>query len=445
MENLSNHYVSYQEFKQVLDSEMTRVAAGFVRIGFLLNYAQETNIINEGGYENINDFAKAEYNIDTTQVSRFVNIYKRFGVPGEPRLQDQYINHGVAKLGIMLTLPNFLNQEITEGYSKSEINTLKHEYEAEQQVSDIEVTIEHSEMKDSIQYSLPQILSKAVYQLIHDEPLLYARIYECIEIDDVKKILAPMGENSYIVRIKGIGRLTIFLKNTEISIINLREGSKENYSWQQLFDAFKEHFARGWDAKDSWSNVFQEPWPEEKKEKTTKASDKSIEKAEKTDKNNVAKPKKASKVNVVAPKPKPAPKAEESAKEPEEQLPGQDSIFNHPEYLPDDMDEKEVLTGEVEDIQPEGKIEVSTLTDSEVANPDNDNEQQASESMKVEYLAPVQDVGTEHAISGLKNTIKASLHAMHDLVEKDDWSMVISKATNIVHRAKKIQELEGKN
>lgn len=442
MEQLSNYRASYQEFKQTLDEEMNRVAEGFVRIGYLLNYAAETNIINEGGYDNVNDFAKAEYNIDATQVSRFVNIYKRFGIPGEPRLQDQYSNHGVAKLGIMLTLPDFLNEEITEGYSKSEINAIKHEYEAEQQVSDIEVAIERAEMKESVQYTLPQMLTKAVYQLIHDEPALYARLYDCIELDDVKEILAPMGENSYIVRIKGIGRLTIFLKNTEISLINLREGSREDYSWQQLYDAFKEYFAMGTDAKDSWSNVFQEPWPEEKKEEAIKVADNPAEKATKPDKNNVAKPKKESKVKVIEPRKELVTKshelehnaAVEQAKESgelDEQLPGQDSILNHPEYLPEDMQEKEVLTGEVEDIE-------------KPANTDIDNVQQAHEGMKVEHFAPVQQ-DTEEVIRGLKANIRAALHVAIDKCDKEDWSTVYVKATDVVLKAKKIMELEEKN
>lgn len=434
MEQLSNYRASYQEFKQTLDEEMNRVAEGFVRIGYLLSFAAETNIINEGGYDNVNDFAKAEYNIDATQVSRFVNIYKRFGIPGEPRLQDQYSNHGVAKLGIMLTLPDFLNEEITEGYSKSEINAIKHEYEAEQQVSDIEVAIEHAEMKESVQYSLPQMLTKAVYQLIHDEPALYKRLYDCIELDDMKEILAPMGENSYIVRIKGIGRLTLFLKNTGVNLINLRDGSKEDYSWQKLFDAFKEYFAMGADAKDSWSNVFQEPYPEEQKVESVKASDKSIEKAAKHDKNNVTKQKKESKVKVVEHKEKKEEKpTEELAKEPEEQLPGQDNIMNHPEYLPDDMkeDKQEVLTGEVEDIE-------------NPVNTDKDNVQQAHEGMKVEHFAPVQQ-DTEEVIRGLKANIRAALHVAIDKCDKEDWSTVYVKATDVVLKAKKLMELEGKN
>ena len=163
MEKLTNYRASYQEFKQALDAEMHKVAEGFVKIGFLLNFAAETNILEEGGYANVNDFAKAEYNIDPTQVSRFVNIYKRFGVHGEPRLKDQYSNHGVAKLGIMLTLPDYINEEIAESYSKSEITAMKHEIEEEAKISDIEVMCEE---KSTLQQLLPEGLKQLVMQFV---------------------------------------------------------------------------------------------------------------------------------------------------------------------------------------------------------------------------------------------------------------------------------------
>ena len=424
-------YSNYQQFKQALDYEMQKTVEGFVKIGYLLSYASETNIVEQGGYANVNEFAKAEYNIDATQVSRFVNIYNRFGVPGEARLQDQYANHGVAKLGIMLTLPNAVNKEISENYSKSEITAIKREIEAEQKISDIEVEIERKEMEDSIQYSLPEGLKQAVYQLIHDEPKLYLRIFNCIELDDLKEILAPMGEASYIVRIKGVGRLSIFLKaESNIALINLRENTKVIYEWHQLFDVLKEYFAMGEDAKSSWSNVFWEPYPEEKHEEPKQKESKN-DTAPHKDNVEKPKPKKEMRVKVVEPKKEEKIPSQETEKEVEEQLPGQKSIVDYPEYLPDSMkeDKPEVIKGEVV----------------EVENSDNDNVQQDSEGMKVEYIAPVQNNDKASTIRGYKAGIKAALAIAQDKCEQGDWSSVIAKATDIVWRAKKIQELEAKN
>lgn len=444
MEILPRQYVTYQEFKQALDSEMTRVAVGFVRIGFMLNYAEKTGIIKEGGYENIADFVKAEYEIDETQISRFARIYSRFGVPGEPRLKDQYMNHGVAKLGVMLTLPDVLNEEIGSGYSRSEINVIKHEYEEEQKVTPVELEIEKQEMEGTVQYLLPEGLEQTACQLFHDEPGLYVKLYSSAGVDDLKEILVPAGEQCYFVRIKGVGRMSVFMKSDAgITVMNMREVErKQQFEWQQLFGLLKEWFAKGGNAEESWSSVFQEPFP--KKEEPAK------EDPVNSDKSNVQqlKPKKEPKVKVVAPRPKKKPKAEpkveEPAKEQEEQLPGQINIMDCSEYLPESMkaDKPEVLTGEVLSADDAAKGVAEGMEKAE--EPHNDNVQQDSGGMKVEYIAPVQN-DNKNIIRGYKAGIRQALKQALDECDKDDWTAVIAKATSIVWRAKKIQELEEKN
>ena len=352
-------YSNYQQFKQELDTEMTRTAEGFVRIGYMLAYAAETNIINEGGYETVNDFAKAEYGIDATQVSRFVNIYRRFGVHGEPRLQDKYMSHGVAKLGIMLTLPDAVNEEISDTYSKAEINELKKIVDEEKQISDIEVLCEE---KDKLQELLPEGFKRLVMQYVKDYPEEYVKIYDAITLDDLKEIMAPSGESMHKVRIPGKGAYMIFAKADEyITATSLRTQEKENYGWEQFFEELKEYFVMGADAKDSWSNIFKEPYPETEPEKEDS------QKGEKPDKHNVqqAKPRKESKVKIPAPKAKkeePEP-VEETEKEAEEQLQGQMNVTDFPDYLPDSMKEErqEVLTGEVVDVEDVVKDEKNNM------------------------------------------------------------------------------------
>lgn len=415
-------YNNYSEFKQALDKEMLGVAEGFVKIGYLLRMAQETNVLAESGYSNVNEFAKAEYNIDATQVSRFIRIHERFGVPGEMRLQDRYASHGVAKLGIMLTLPDEINEEISSTYSKTEINQIKAEIEAEQKISDLEVMMEE---KDPVQQSLPEGLKKAVYQLIHDFPGDYERMYKALTIDELKDALAPSGEATYTIRIPGTGKLMIFAKAGEnIVITNVRSMAKESYEWQQLFDAMKEYAAMGSSAKESWENTFNETYPlAEKPKEEPKPAVKEQQKA-------APKPaKKESKVKVPE-KPKSVPKSAESVPKsaesvpkpvetvpkPEEQLPGQDNIMNHPEYLPEEMKE-EVLTGEVEDVVEETQ------------EADKHNVQQSEE------IAPVQENKT---VRGYKAAISTSIKRLEVLFEKKDWKSLEIEAEKIAWRAKQI-------
>ena len=69
---------SYKEYKAELDGVLQRTAEGFVQIGYLLKVARDTNILEESGYKSVAEFAEAEYNLNKTQVSRFISINDKF-------------------------------------------------------------------------------------------------------------------------------------------------------------------------------------------------------------------------------------------------------------------------------------------------------------------------------------------------------------------------------
>ena len=73
---------SYQEYKEELKTELNRTVESFVRIGYLLKVARDTDILKQSEYDNVVDFAKAEYGIDKTQVSRFIHINDKFSEGG---------------------------------------------------------------------------------------------------------------------------------------------------------------------------------------------------------------------------------------------------------------------------------------------------------------------------------------------------------------------------
>ncbi len=390
-------YSNYRDFKQALDNEMYGAVESFVKIGYLLQYAEETNIISEGGYNTVNEFARAEYGIDATQVSRFINIHKRFGIPGEPRLQERYQSHGVAKLGIMLTLPDSINEEISSEYSKADIKVIQEEVKAEQQVSDLEVMMEK---KDSVQQSLSEPLRQVVYQLIHDYPAEYELMYKTYAPEELCEALTPNGETSYTIRIPGTGKLMVFMKVEQIVVINIRTNEKENYEWKQFFEILQEYVQMGPTAIESWENVFNEKSPLAVKPKQEeKPENNNVQQSSKPEPKK--EPKKESKVKVATPKPA---KKEEPVKAPVE---------------PVEEESQEALTGEVEDI---------------VAEDDNtvDNNVQKSS----EEIAPVQENST---IKGYKAAVHGSINRLEKLFNEEKWDDLIVEAEKIAWRAKQIK------
>lgn len=131
LEELKN----YSEYKAALDEQIKESAEGFVKIGYLLKLAKDTDILKDSQYSNVIEFAKAEYGIDKTMVSRFISINDRFSENGNsPMLRTTYQGFGYAKLAIMLQLPDTLNEELTPEYSKREIQTLKEEMDKEKTI-----------------------------------------------------------------------------------------------------------------------------------------------------------------------------------------------------------------------------------------------------------------------------------------------------------------------
>ena len=97
---------SYTQYKSELDKQLKETAEGFVRIGYLLKLARDTDILSGSGYANVNEFAKAEYNLDKSMVSRFIHINDKFAEGGcSQQLKEQYRGFGYTKLAIMLQLP----------------------------------------------------------------------------------------------------------------------------------------------------------------------------------------------------------------------------------------------------------------------------------------------------------------------------------------------------
>lgn len=325
--DLNNQFTSYEDYKAAVDTEMSRAAESFVRIGYLLKLARDTDILKESGYANVNEFAEAAYHLDKSQVSRFININDEFAENGySDRLKEHYRGYGYAKLALMLTLPEEIREEIPQSYSKSEIRTLQEEYKEEQKVSDIEVMLEGE--KES-QEELP-LIGKVMDQLFHDHPELSALSkINVFEKKQYYEMLAPGGEITYTVRIQGVGRLALIIKGeeTDLLLMNMRSMEKECVTWDELMAAVRRVFCDRTEdetAKEWWEKHYGEPYPV----KEEKVAPVQPQKLEKPQKDSVRKPSKV----VTPPKKKepeevktdPVTKTEESVIKPEKIVPKQE-------------------------------------------------------------------------------------------------------------------------
>lgn len=296
----------YEEYRAELGAELASASESFVRIGYLLKVARDTDILKYSEHTTYVDFAKAEFGLEKTQVSRFIRINDRFSEGGNSmELKEEYKGFGTRKLGVMLTLPEEITEELSPEYTVEDIETIQKEVKEEQKITPLEDYIEkvENENNPSTKIAKDDILSGALYEIGKNYPETLKDLFD----KDIKEALSPIADQMYIVRIPGIGKLMIICKETEIHIINARTNEKAVRTWSEVSDAWQQLESDGEfcsTAEEFYEKLYGEPFP--KKEEVAPVQ---LEKKEQ-------KPNKPDSKKVKTPaKPKAEPKAEEAPME----------------------------------------------------------------------------------------------------------------------------------
>jgi hypothetical protein len=394
---LMEYTKTYQEYKQELDAVLTRTAEDFVQIGYLLKVARDTNILAESGYATVTDFAKAEYGIDKTQVSRFISINDRFSEDGySDHLLTSYKGFGYAKLTLMLQIPDEINEVLPPTLSKAEIQDIKDEVDAESKVTDIEVEIEKAEAAAVTDWSIlpPEgsPLKRNLWQLGKEQENLFRKLWEICNKGQyprsasIMDALIPQGDAVYTVRIPGERRTQIIINSDGATVINLKTLERSKYIPQDICYEVEELLNGGSSPEEQYKMLYCENMtPEEpevapvqpdetpKEKKPEKRKESRVTKAN-TEKKKPKEPeKKPEQMTIPGAAPDPAPEEPQTQVNDsssgkvdqdnqnadtmgsQEQVPGQTDIENDfPQYCPDTEDQRSAylqsLRGAVENL-----------------------------------------------------------------------------------------------
>lgn len=268
-------FKSFEEYEEAFDQQWqqnTQKAAelveGFMKTGYLLKKARDTDILKDTEYTDYLDFAKKKYDIGKDVVSRYININNTFSEGGNSmRLKEKYRGFGYAKLALMLTMPEEIREEITAEYSKSEIQTIKEEVEEEKKVTDLEVMIER-EPELTKGYS---IFAKAVLKLFEINVELYREVHKAFHAGgnverNVYEAMAPADEKMYIVRVQGVGKLIMRISKGMVSVRNTRDaGEHVNIEWERAVSEIQEYcidIERDLTAEENWQVLYGREFPE---------------------------------------------------------------------------------------------------------------------------------------------------------------------------------------
>ncbi len=316
---LTETYSCFKDYKETFDTVLKRTADDFVKIGYLLKYARDTEILAESGYDSLTDFAKAEYGLDKTQVSRFISINDRFSKGGYgSTLEDKYEGFGYAKLSIMLTLPEEITEELTPDMTKSEINDIKKEIDTELQKSDMEVILEENAERPSDEATE---VSLVIREFVKANPRLYGKLHKVFVSGDAVQlinVLAPNGKDIYFARVPGLGKYSVIAEDG-LTIISLRTNEKSSVCWKEAENELAKWFYVDRSAAESWKALTFSELPGEETTKTDIKPQKTAENDEKQQKTEEKQKKTAvSESKTVKTEPKPKEKKPSRIHKPEQ-------------------------------------------------------------------------------------------------------------------------------
>ena len=168
--------------KQSIEDDLRSLSEGFVRVGYKLRQVRDQELYKHDGYETIAEWARAEYGLNASTVSRFIAINQKYSVDGySDRLRPEFGKLGQSKLAEMLTLPDSDLQMVEPAMSREGIRELKQFNKAapDRGVADDLYELIEQFWKDNL--DLKEELIKA----------------GGLDVDEAKEMVNPSGNRTY--------------------------------------------------------------------------------------------------------------------------------------------------------------------------------------------------------------------------------------------------------
>lgn len=426
MEYIQLSMDDYIQSKNEIKQELGGIVKSFVRIGWQLTRIDKSQAFKHDGYNTIAEFAKAEYGMNPSGVSRFMKVYEKYSVPGDtPELQEQYREFKFNNLVEMLQLPEEDQQIFRPEDKREDIRELK-DFNKENESNPMNLLDWKSAQstEDKLHATIQEFFREKTGIL---NALYSSEAYQSGNIKEMAQIINPGDSMSYR---KGTVFLMFHQEDITVKIFN---GEMRNISWDQFFTYTQEIFAEAAAGAKTYENYFgipeetPDPTPKENPElapmsvpehdvhpepeiapaqpdpvgKVENSVDKSqktaVEQKEEQDGENTSSitPLEEPKIET-----KNEEKSQETAlKETEPQIPGQDNIINHPEYMPKPVEEPEKQPGSksesaLQEGHP-GEVNEMVPEKSQIAPAQSESEPPAAEFMtRKEYIDTLTAYGT---------------------------------------------------
>lgn len=452
MEYMQLSMDDYIQSKNEIKQELGGIVKSFVRIGWQLTRIDKSQAFKHDGYNTISEFARTEYGMNPSGVSRFMKVYEKYSVPGDtPELKEQYREFKFNNLVEMLQLPEEDQQIFHPEDKREDIRELK-DFNKENESNPMNLLDWKSAQstEDKLHATIQEFFREKTGIL---NALYSSEAYQSGNIKEMAQIVNPGDSMSYR---KGTVFLMFHQEDITVKIFN---GEMRNISWDQFFTYTQEIFAEAAAGTETYENYFgipeetHDPTPKEipkpvsnpipkhdvrpEPEIAPAQQPESVENVEKTVDNHeegqkTAVPEKEDsasgkpKLNFHSETPESQPenieKSQETAlPEPEPQIPGQDSIENHSEYMPEPEEQPESNPKPESQEDHLGEVNEMVPEELEIAPAQSGSEPPAAEpKTRKEYIDTLTAYGTAEYIARAMRQFANKTY--NTLLDPDFWN-----------------------
>lgn len=278
--------------KGQLEEELRGAAAGFVRIGYLLRKIDETEGYKNDGSKSLSEWAKDNYGLSATAVSRFMAINRKYSIDGySDQLKLEYAQYGSAKLSEMLALPDADLEMVSPEMKREDIREIKKfnkeaEKELQQEEKKEEPAADQCEEREEptaagAHEPVNVIPEHAwILEFFHQNreimnELYSSKAYEEGNVDGMKEIVNPTGARTFKHKATMVSMMEARI------MVKVFPKSPAPMSWGGFFQIAADMFEGRIDGKRTYTAVFgEDPVKEKPKSDPVKEIKKAIKAAE---------------------------------------------------------------------------------------------------------------------------------------------------------------------
>ena len=239
----------YTQEKEEIKRDLGGIVKSFVRVGWHLWRISRSEAYKMDGYSTIAEFAKAEYGMTPSGVTRFIEVYERYSDEGDsPELKEQYRDFKFAQLTEMLQISEEDQQMFQPETKRETIRDFK-SFQKENENSPDRLLNWMKEPED--------LIGRAILEMFKSKKDVLNELYgsEAYDVHDVKKmseIVNPSGNGHF-----RHGTIFLIMYDYQKGIMVSEFGtSPKEMTWDEFFRRTDEIFAEAAAGDKTWEACF---------------------------------------------------------------------------------------------------------------------------------------------------------------------------------------------